>query len=228
MQEKSNSSQSSGQSPSPSHGHPSGQSTGQSPVRIIAFDFDGTITTKDTFALFLRYWAGTLKWAFNIFLLLPIFALYGLGIIDRNVVKKKVVRRFFKNASEQEFLAKAKAFAENVIPNLIRDGALQTLKDKNKPPYTLYIVSASISPYLQFWAKNNNIDHVIATNLIVVNGRLTGDLDGENCWGPGKMAKISSLLAETPYVIEEAYGDSRGDREMLDAAHVSFWRPFRL
>ena len=30
-------------------------------IEITVFDFDGTITTKDTFALFLRYYAGTPK-----------------------------------------------------------------------------------------------------------------------------------------------------------------------
>ena len=198
------------------------------PVRMVAFDFDGTITTKDTFALFLRYWAGTAKWALNLIRLLPVFILYGLRIIDRNSVKRHVVRRFFKNKSHAELESKAQKFAREIIPGLIRDGALETLKNKNKPPYTLYIVSASITPYLREWAKSQEITHVIATNLEVVNDRLTGEIDGENCWGPGKMAKISSELAEIPYIIEEAYGDSRGDREMLDAAHVSYWQPFRL
>ena len=31
-------------------------------IEITVFDFDGTITTKDTFALFLRYYAGTVSY----------------------------------------------------------------------------------------------------------------------------------------------------------------------
>ena len=63
--------------------------------KLVVFDFDGTITTKDTFALFLRYYAGTVRWALNILLLLPTFMAYGLKIIDRNAVKAKVITRFF-------------------------------------------------------------------------------------------------------------------------------------
>ena len=111
---------------------------------------------------------------------------------------------------------------------MIRPKALEELKIKNKAPYTLYIVSASINHYLDVWAQDNGIEHVIATNLSVVNGRLTGALSGPNCWGPGKMAKIAAEMAETPYIIAEAYGDTRGDREMLHAAEVSFFKPFRL
>ena len=76
-------------------------------VEINVFDFDGTITTKDTFALFLRYYAGTPKWAAKILILLPIFSAYGLKIIDRNAVKAHVIRRFFKNALKDKLDSKA-------------------------------------------------------------------------------------------------------------------------
>ena len=33
--------------------------------KIIVFDFDGTITTKDTFRLFLFYHSGLIKWVIN-------------------------------------------------------------------------------------------------------------------------------------------------------------------
>ncbi|PHR91246.1 MAG: HAD-IB family hydrolase [Robiginitomaculum sp.] len=198
------------------------------PVQIIAFDFDGTITTQDTFALFLRYWAGTPLWTLKILKLLPIFIAYGLKFIDRNAVKVHVIRTFFKGADASALQSKADQFAQEIIPKLIRPHALETLKQKNKPPYTLYIVSASIEPYLLSWAKTHNIHNVLSTKLHVVNGRLTGEIDGLNCWGAGKTAKIASEMADTPYKIAEAYGDTRGDREMLHAAEASFWLPFRL
>lgn len=200
----------------------------KTPIRMIAFDFDGTITTEDTFALFLRYWAGTPRWAFNILKLLPIFILYVLKIIDRDKVKEHVVRTFFKGANEDVLNKRAAQFAREVIPDLIRPEALKTLKKKNNPPYTIYIVSASINHYLDVWAKNQGIEHVIATNLHVADGRLTGALSGPNCWGPGKMAKIKAEMAQIPFEIAEAYGDTRGDREMLHAAQASFFKPFRL
>jgi len=198
------------------------------PVQLIAFDFDGTITTADTFALFLRYWAGTRRWLFNLLKLLPIFIAYTLKIIGRDKVKEHVVRAFFKGADEKALNRRAKQFAREVIPGLIRPKALEALKEKNKPPYTLYIVSASINHYLDVWAIDNGISNVIATNLHVINGRLTGELSGPNCWGPGKMAKITAKMTQTPFIIAEAYGDTRGDREMLHAAQESFFKPFRL
>ncbi len=199
------------------------------PVKLIAFDFDGTITTRDTFALFLRYWAGTPLWILKIIRLLPIFALYGLRIIDRNRVKAHVVRVFFKNADEAELKSKAEKFAKEIIPGLIRPKALERLQERSKnPEYSVYIVSASIDDYLIPWAKQHNISNILATNLQKINGRLTGEISGINCWGHGKMVKIAEKMADKPYILLESYGDSRGDREMLHNAEVSFYKPFRF
>lgn len=198
------------------------------PVQIIAFDFDGTITTTDTFALFLRYWAGTPLWLLKLLKLSPIFLAYVLKAIDRNAVKSHVIRTFFKNADMTALQERADQFASEIIPNLIREGALETLKKKNAPPNTLFIVSASIEPYLISWAKTQDIHNVLSTQLSAVNNRATGEIDGINCWGAGKTTKIATEMSGTAYTITEAYGDTRGDREMLHAAEESFWKPFRL
>lgn len=195
---------------------------------MIAFDFDGTITTKDTFALFIRYYAGTPRWLYNIMTLTPFFAAYGLKIIDRNAVKRRVVRRFFKGRSADELQAKADAFARDIIPPLIRPLAQKELDEKRARGEALYIVSASIEHYLIPWAKTQGIEHVFATQLQKVENRLTGELLGPNCWGDGKTARIRAEMGQTPYIIAEAYGDSEGDKPLLYAAKASYWRPFRL
>lgn len=94
-----------------------------SPVEIYAFDFDGTITTKDTLALFLKYYQGPWVWGLKIFSLLPHFTLYGLKVIDRTEVKRRVMRRFFKGHTESYLQARADAFAAEIIPPLIRPKA---------------------------------------------------------------------------------------------------------
>jgi len=205
---------------------------------IVAFDFDGTITTKDTFALFLRYYAGSAKWALNIFRLLPTFIRYKLGLIDRHAVKKAVVKRFFKGHNAEAVDARAAQFAKDVIPALIRPAALERLHalkttQEFGPDFTdksLYICSASIGPYLRHWAKTQNItaNRILATELEALNGTLTGELDGYNVWGPNKVRRIHDAFSPQSVVILEAYGDTRGDKEMLHAAQVSFFKPFRF
>ena len=198
------------------------------PAEITVFDFDGTITTDDTFRLFLRYYAGTPKWTANILLLLPIFIGYGLKIVDRNQAKIHVMRRFFKNAPVAKLNARAAQFAKDVIPGLIRPQAQACLDSKKTDLESLYICSASIAPYLRAWGESQNIRNILATELESSGDRYTGEIKGWNIWGEGKIRRILAEFAPHPVKIMEAYGDSRGDREMLHAAEVSYFQPFRL
>ena len=198
------------------------------PVEIIVFDFDGTITTDDTFRLFLRYYAGNLKWAINILLLLPVFIGYALKIVDRNQAKIHVMRRFFKNAPVARLDARAADFAKEVIPGLIRPQAQACLDSKKAKLESLYICSASIAPYLRAWGESQNIHNILATELEADGDRYTGEIKGWNIWGEGKVRRILAEFAPHPVIIMEAYGDSRGDREMLHAAEASYFKPFRL
>jgi len=198
------------------------------PSRIVVFDFDGTITTKDTLALFLRYYAGTSKWLLNVTLLMPVFVAYGLRIIDRNQVKAYVMRRFFKNAPVEHVETVARRFAKDVIPGLIRPAAQACLDQKKSNLESLYICSASIAPYLRAWGEAQGITNILATELESENGYYTGELKGWNIWGKGKTRRIFAEFAPDSVIISEAYGDSRGDRELLLAAEASFWKPFRL
>ena len=205
---------------------------------IVVFDFDGTITTKDTFALFLRYYAGTPIWTLKIIALLPVFISYKLGFIDRHAVKKAVIKRFFKGHNEQAVDECAAQFAKDVIPALIRPAAqarLDALKTTTEfgpkfGPESLYICSASIGPYLRHWGKTQNIaeSHILATELESNVGTLTGGLKGYNVWGANKVRRIYDAFSPQSVQILEAYGDTRGDKEMLHAADASFFKPFRF
>ncbi|NNC37344.1 MAG: HAD-IB family hydrolase [Hyphomonadaceae bacterium] len=196
------------------------------PIQMIAFDFDGTITTTDTLKIFFRYHAGNLKWTLVILKLLPVFIGYVLKMVPRDTVKAKLVQSFLTGVDAKEFQVKADQYAKDIIPGLIRPNALKALIEKNNGPDSVYIVSASLSAYILPWAKGHGITNVIATDLEIKNGRLTGRLDGANCWGPGKMVKIDARMGKGAYVLKEAYGDTRGDREMLHAAQESFFKPF--
>lgn len=198
------------------------------PVEIVVFDFDGTITTDDTFRLFLRYYSGNVKWAVNMLLLLPIFIGYGLKVVNRNQAKIHVTRRFFKNAPVAKLNDRATNFAKEIIPSLIRPQAQACLDSKKNDLESLYICSASIAPYLRAWGKTQGIHNILATELESKGEHYTGEIKGWNIWGEGKVRRILAEFAPHPVKIIEAYGDSRGDQEMLHAAEASYFRPFRL
>lgn len=197
---------------------------------IIVFDFDGTITTKDTFALFLRYYAGTFFWALKIITLLPMFLLYKLRLIDRHAVKAAVIKQFFAGEKTEAIDIKAKKFAKTIIPSLVRPAAQRCLNEKKKSLESLYICSASISPYLKHWASAQGIleKNVLAVELQSQSGILTGAIEGYNVWGENKVRRIHDEFRSDNVQVLEAYGDSEGDKELLNAAKASFYKPFRV
>ena len=201
-------------------------------TEIVVYDFDGTITTDDTFRLFLSYYRGRANYAVKIITLLPVFAAYGLRIIDRNKVKAHVIRRFFKGEQMSHIEARAAEFARDVIPGLIRPAAAEALEQAKKREKqgceSLYICSASIGPYLRAYFLQHSITNILATELKSESGVCTGDIEGYNIWGAGKIRRIFAEFEPNGVIIKEAYGDSRGDRELLNAAKASFYRPFRL
>lgn len=197
---------------------------------LVVFDFDGTITTKDTFALFLRYYAGFGKWLKNIVILAPTFISYKLGLIDRHKVKAAVINRFFKGETAASVEQQAAEFAKTVIPALIRPAAQLCFDEKKTDLESLYICSASIAPYLRHWAASQGLpkQHVLAVELEEEAGLLTGQIKGYNVWGENKVRRVNDAFRSGKVNIKEAYGDTRGDRELLNAAKASYFKPFRL
>src|SRR6185437_13325609 len=81
------------------------------------------------------------------------------------------------------------------------------------------IVSASLDVYLDEVARTLGVAHVLCTSLDTdERGFCTGRLRGANCRGAEKATRLQMLLG-TDDVELWAYGNSRGDDEMLALAH---------
>ena len=74
---------------------------------IAFFDFDGTITSKDTLIEFIRFTVGDFKFIKGIILLSPILILFKLNLIKNDKAKEKMFSYFFKNTDKVAFRKKA-------------------------------------------------------------------------------------------------------------------------
>jgi phosphatidylglycerophosphatase C len=194
--------------------------------KIAFFDFDGTITTKDSLLEFIKYAKG--KWSFYLGFLLhsPYLIAYKLKIISNHRAKEKVLQFFFKDMPLEKFVSLCEGFSAEVLPDLIRPKAIEEIKRFSESGVHVIIVSASPENWILPWARMMHAE-LLATCLEVKDGKITGKIQGNNCHGLEKIRRIKCAFNLSDYDEIYAYGDSRGDEPMLALASHPFMKPFR-
>ena len=194
--------------------------------QIAFFDFDGTITTKDTFLEFIKFCKGGFRFYLGMLLNVHYLVAFKIKLITNQKAKEKVLEYFFKGMSAEEFKALCHQFSRQALPKLIRPKAVEEIKKLQAENYTIVIVSASPQNWILPWADQMQIP-VLASCLEIKQGKVTGKLDGKNCRGAEKVRRITDRYVVADYETIYAYGDSSGDFEMLKLAHKAHYKPFR-
>ena len=192
---------------------------------VAAFDFDGTLTRRDTLLPFLLYLLGGAQVLRHALVLAPTLAGYGLGMIRNDVAKERVFARCLAGMRIEELQQEAERFASLVLPGLLRQEALQRFDWHKQQGHRCVVISASLELYVQPWALKAGFDDVIATHLETLEeGRITGRLSGANCFGVEKVRRLEALLGPRNGYTLYAYGDSQGDKELLSGADYAYYR----
>nr|WP_262896883.1 HAD-IB family hydrolase [Fulvivirga sediminis] len=192
---------------------------------MVLFDFDGTLTTKDTLLDFTQFSLGKGRFVKGMLRLLPSMTGLKLGLIPNWKAKEEYLSHFFGGISLEQFIALGKEYGEKRIPQLIREKALSSIIDYRETGVPMYIVSASSPLWIEHWAEKYDIK-VLGTQLDVLEGRITGKIDGKNCYGPEKVKRIQENIQLSDFENIYAYGDSSGDKEMLQLATQCFYKYF--
>lgn len=193
---------------------------------IAFFDFDGTITYKDTLFEIIKYQRGSLALYLGLIKLSPWLIALKLKIISNDTAKQKLLTHFFKDTQLVDFQNKCDAFIAQQLPRLIRQRALQQINEHLQNNTIVVVVSASAENWIEGWCKQNNII-CIATKLQIREGRLTGKIEGKNCHGVEKVNRIKAHFPLDAYETISAYGDTKGDKPMLSLATFAHYKPFR-
>jgi phosphatidylglycerophosphatase C len=192
---------------------------------LALFDFDGTITKKDSFIEFIKYYKGFRSFCFGFIILSPILLLYMCGIIKNSRTKSIVFSWFFKNEAYKVFKSKCRSFSLTIIPNLIRSNALAAIKQHIQSGYKVIIISASFEDYLTDWCRSMELE-LIGTKIEIKNDSVTGKLDGKNCYGAEKVIRLKQLIDLSQFSEIYAYSDSRSDMPLLKIANQRFYKYF--
>jgi phosphatidylglycerophosphatase C len=199
-----------------------GETRGTTDDRVVAaFDFDGTLTRRDTLLPFLVDVVGRARVARALAAEAPRLSAMTVGRADRDAAKAALVSRVLTGMDRDALVERGRAFATRVLAHDLRGATIARLRWHADEGHDLVIVSASLDVYLNEVARQLGVDAVLCTTLEVDGGRVTGALQGGNCRGPEKAARLVQHLEPAgggERVKLWAYGDSSGDRELLALA----------
>lgn len=184
---------------------------------IAIFDFDGTLTNGDTFLPFLFYCFGKWKVILGLFFTFPYTVGYLLNIISNQKAKKMVINYFFKTQSIRFINKCANNYINEKVDDYLRTNIVNRLKWHQNNGHVTVLLSASLEVYINLWAKKYNFNYSEGTQLENDDGKYTGNIYGDNCYGYEKVKRINKIFEGhlKDYIIY-GYGDSKGDQHYLD------------
>ena len=154
--------------------------------RVFAFDFDGTLTTRDTLIAFIHYACGTPRFLLGFLLHAPLLVLMKLRLYSNGKTKQRLFTWFFQGMSIETFDALCQSFALS-HRHLLRPDTIRLLQQALSEGAEVLVVSAIIDNWVQPFFSTFHLPpstfHVLCTQIEVIDGRLTGRFLTPNCYG---------------------------------------------
>jgi len=203
-------------------------SSGKGPRKVAAFDFDGTLSRRDTLVPFLAQAAGRRRFA-------QVCGQLGLGGVrrsvdlrDRDRLKEQMLRELFAGRDEQELRHLGARYARDLLSDQLRPDVLTRLEDHRRAGHEVVFVSASLVYYLEPLADLLDLQGVMAVEPEVVGGRLTGALARPNVRAEQKAVRLREWLGQSAAgpidgVRLWGYGNSSGDHALLAMSDHRYW-----
>lgn len=205
------------------------------PASLYLFDFDGTLTNRDSLLCLFSFYGGRARMLWEFLKRSPQLVLMKLRLYSNHKLKQQIFASYFRGMPLDDFNRLCRRFAEAHM-NILRRQGVATIRQALASGAAVAVVSASIDnwvrPFLQL-AFTDSADtgaksvEVLGTQVEVVNGCLTGRFSTSNCYGPEKVRRVREAFPGLDKCRIVAFGDSRGDREMLALADERHYKPFR-
>lgn len=183
--------------------------------KIYLSDFDGTLTTSDSMFRIILYHRGALWLIATLILMLPLIILMFMGLYSNHRTKEILLSRCFGRMSKDDFTALCQRFAAS-NRNILRTSLYKELLEAKSAGHDVVVVTASPELWVSQFVPEFK---VLGTQLEFDTSGFTGRFLTPNCYG---QEKVNRIMQEYPELISNradyhitAYGDSRGDREML-------------
>lgn len=205
-----------------------GETKSPAAIEVAAFDFDGTLTRRDTLLPYLWRSLGWPRFLLALLKSAPWLAAYACRIISNHRAKARLLRVSLGGRSAAEVAQWTAEFVGQYLPGQWNPSALARLRWHQERGHCCLIVSASPGIYLHRTGEVLHMDGVLCTELEIEDGVLTGQMQTLNCHGEEKVRRLEVWLAErypaAERVVLHAYGDSGGDVPLLNLADYAHYQ----
>ena len=192
--------------------------------KLYCFDFDGTLTYKDTMFMYLKFYDPT-KFRLQFLKHVPLFVLLKLKLAETEKVKKSFIGSILKGQTREKIEKKSKQFFEEHYPKIIRENALDFIQNIDRDNTQSLLVTASLDIWAKPFADAFKMQ-LVSTKAEFQNGVFTGNFIGNNCNGKEKLARIKAEISDHKYDKIIAFGDTSGDKPMLKWANEGHYQFF--
>ena len=190
---------------------------------LALFDFDGTITTRETMAAFMYRAVPASRQGWGRLLLAPWVVGYKCGIVSGVAVRRAVVRAGLAGVPLELVQTHGAAFAADTLPTLLRPEMMARIRWHQAQGDTVAVVSGGLDAYLSPWCHAHDLA-LVCSSLEHRDGRLTGRYHGAQCVGEEKARRVRERYDLAAFERVYAYGDTREDLPLLGLAHHRFYR----
>lgn len=190
---------------------------------LALFDFDGTITSRDTMPDFIHAAAPRWRRGLGTVLLAPVLLGYRAGWVSGVAARAAVVAVAFGHARSDAYDAHGERFARHVLPSLVRADAMARIDWHRGRGDTVVVVSGGLDAYLAPWAASHGLP-LLCSTLARRDGRLTGRYAGRQCVRAEKAHRVREAFDLAAFDRIHAYGDTAEDAAMLALAHEPHFR----
>jgi len=190
---------------------------------LALFDFDGTITDRETMPDFMVAAVRPKRLVAGKVLLLPLIVGYKLRIVPGTIIRAAICWFGFKGVPVAELESRAAEFARSVLPSTVRPEALKRIAWHKARGDRVVVVSGGLDLYLKHWTEAHGLE-LICSSLQERSGVFTGFYLGRQCVRAEKVRRVQALHSMQQFGKVFAYGDTPEDYDLLAFADEAYYR----
>jgi HAD superfamily hydrolase (TIGR01490 family) len=182
---------------------------------LALFDFDKTLTTKDSFVMFfVTYFLSPKRVLFVLLESMKALPLLSIEKITERI-KLKIIQNCLGNMPTRQMDLLGTEFADKHLPKIMNVDLFAQLQNHQDRGDEVWIVSASLAPWLRPWCRTHKVK-LLCTELETSENLLTGNISGYHCCGINKAKMVRENIDISQYQSIHVYGNMPADKDLLE------------